>query len=565
MKILSAVLLAAAVSVAVTLSSYAAPSRLSGPGIHLPDPAADGPSRSTPLGPLPDPVPSLSAPALGDPPPAIDPPAPGAGYLIITDAPLIGQFERFAAWKRRQGTPTEVRTLASIRSDYRDAHDDAERIRLAIRDAYARGTRWVLLGGDTEVIPTRIVYSRFLAEVAPYDAEFPSDFYFACLDGSWNADGDDRFGEAPAPNEPGDDVDLVPEVFVGRAPVRTAAEARVFVEKTIDYAGGRAVPESRQTLFMAEVLLPDSWQPGQSPLLDFARNVDQFLRFPPGLGLANVRLFENHADPAYLPGALPENLASVLDHLGRGYPLSVFLGRGAPLAMSVGPDLMHFEDVATLRNRDALTHLIQFTSKTHDISHDCIGEEFLRNAQGGAVTSMGPSALTFAGQDAQAMQQYLRLWLSGPLETAGELAAAHRVGAFPEYAECVILLGDPQLPIFPSTPAAHRNARGTLDERDDAAEVLLASAVPRPNPTRDRVTIGVELGALAQIQPLYVAVYDLAGRRVRTLTGCVIDRNRLAATWDLRDEGGHRVDQGVYFVSIRLGEAKRVARLLVVP
>jgi hypothetical protein len=47
--------------------------------------------------------------------------------------------------------------------------------------------------------------------------------------------------------------------------------------------------------------------------------------------------------------------------------------------------------------------------------------------------------------------------------------------------------------------------------------------------------------------------------------GCVVDGNRLAASWDLRDEGGRRVGQGVYFVSIRLGDAKRVARLLVVP
>ena len=69
--------------------------------------------------------------------------------------------------------------------------------------------------------------------------------------------GDDRFGEGwSSVTEDGDDVDLMPELYAGRAPVSTPAEAAVFVDKTLRYeqqsATGNGYPAS--TLFLAERL-----------------------------------------------------------------------------------------------------------------------------------------------------------------------------------------------------------------------------------------------------------------------------------------------------------------------
>ncbi len=66
------------------------------------------------------------------------------------------------------------------------------------------------------------------------ECHLPTDAYFACLDGSWNRDGDKRWGE-PTDGDQGDEVDLLAEVWVGRAPVDTPDEAASFVEKTIRY------------------------------------------------------------------------------------------------------------------------------------------------------------------------------------------------------------------------------------------------------------------------------------------------------------------------------------------
>ncbi|MGC9307948.1 MAG: C25 family cysteine peptidase, partial [Thermoplasmatota archaeon] len=66
----------------------------------------------------------------------------------------------------------------------------------------------------------------------------PSDLYYACLDGSYNYDGDENWGEAYEDGDEGqrNDVDLFAEVYVGRAPVDDATEVSNFVQKTLNYA-----------------------------------------------------------------------------------------------------------------------------------------------------------------------------------------------------------------------------------------------------------------------------------------------------------------------------------------
>jgi hypothetical protein len=124
-----------------------------------------------------------------------------------------------------------VRTVEWIRQNYPNGVDPAEQIRTFIRDAYDNwGTVWVLLGGDTDVVPLRYATHHFNN---PPD-QIPADYYFGCLDGNWNGDGDWYFGESGAPPN-GDGADLVPDVFVGRATVSTPASAATFVAKINNY------------------------------------------------------------------------------------------------------------------------------------------------------------------------------------------------------------------------------------------------------------------------------------------------------------------------------------------
>src|SRR5262249_14356391 len=82
-------------------------------------------------------------------------------YAVITNDALAPPVQELADWKTQSGVPAVVRTVSFIRQQYPFGADDAERIRLFIRDAYSRwGTKWVLLGGDTEIIPERLAFNQ---------------------------------------------------------------------------------------------------------------------------------------------------------------------------------------------------------------------------------------------------------------------------------------------------------------------------------------------------------------------------------------------------------------------
>ena len=125
-------------------------------------------------------------------------------YVIVTNDSMAPEFQRLADWKTQTGIPAVVRTIATIRQQYPNGTDDADRMRQFFRDAYARwGTKWVLIGGDVEILPTRLAYTTF------YGSEkIACDMYFSCLDGNWNDNGNGIYGEGWVDSTmPGDSVD----------------------------------------------------------------------------------------------------------------------------------------------------------------------------------------------------------------------------------------------------------------------------------------------------------------------------------------------------------------------
>ena len=70
--------------------------------------------------------------------------------------------------------------------------------------------------------------------VTYYEDTMPADLYYACLDGPYNYDNDGYWGE-PHDGTDGGDVDLIADVYVGRACVGSTAEVNNFVTKTVAY------------------------------------------------------------------------------------------------------------------------------------------------------------------------------------------------------------------------------------------------------------------------------------------------------------------------------------------
>ncbi|MFH1014140.1 MAG: C25 family cysteine peptidase, partial [Thermoplasmatota archaeon] len=113
--------------------------------------------------------------------------------------------------------------------------DTSARIRNYIRYAYMElGTEYVLLGGDADItnesqniIPARGLFANESGlplishgiTLAEEEDDIPSDVYYACLDGTFNYDMDEHFGESKDRNDITliDEADLLSEISVGRA------------------------------------------------------------------------------------------------------------------------------------------------------------------------------------------------------------------------------------------------------------------------------------------------------------------------------------------------------------
>ena len=155
---------------------------------------------------------------------------PGPELIIITSTDLFETFEELARFRNETGISTSVIDVDSIYARY-SGEDQPEQIRNYLSDFYNLGGKYVLLGGDETIIPPRYLY-YYNTSTPPSDPYvlMPSDLYYADLDGVWDADGDGIWGE-PTHDEP----DIVPELKVGRLPVRKPESAARYISKLIMY------------------------------------------------------------------------------------------------------------------------------------------------------------------------------------------------------------------------------------------------------------------------------------------------------------------------------------------
>ncbi len=163
------------------------------------------------------------------------PPGGPFDYVIITSSALRAAFQTLADHKTARGVAATVVTTDTIYAGFTgtETGDNPDKIRDFIRQARNTwNTRYILIGGDVDQVPFRGGYGYVSAEYV--DNAIPTDMYYACLDGPWNNDGDSIWGESNDGNK-GKDIDLYPDVFVGRAPASSATEAAHFVAKTILY------------------------------------------------------------------------------------------------------------------------------------------------------------------------------------------------------------------------------------------------------------------------------------------------------------------------------------------
>ncbi len=382
-------------------------------------------------------------------------------YLIVTREALATPFQRLADHRTSLGMPAVVKTVEWIEANYRHGADVQETIRIFLRDAYARwGVEYVLLGGDTDVLPARFATSSLLPTGS---MEVPADLYFACLDGNWNADGDYRYGESYySATYPGDDADFADELLVGRAPVSLSSEADAFVDKVIAYErqlAGTAWPN--RMLFAADVLYPQDFDLGDLVSLDGATFAEQIIAnsLTPCTSVTTSRLYENY--PTY-PGALRLTKTAFTDSVNSGhFGLVNQIGHGFFFNMELGDENFVVSDADLLTNdgHNFLLYALNCASAAFDYA--CLLERFVKNPHGGSIASIGSSREAFPYTASNYQDEFFATLFCRGSHRLGDLMSLSRLpmlaNTFYETFDRwtflnYTLLGDPGTPIWNGSP-----------------------------------------------------------------------------------------------------------------
>jgi hypothetical protein len=461
-------------------------------------------------------------------------------YVIITSEALSDAFTPLAEWKTLKGARTLLVTVEYIDQHY-SGEDLPERIRNFIIDAYQSGSlRWVLLGGDTNVVPERVAWAMDCeAGMMPDENDIRADLYYADLDGTWDANANGTYGEVD------DEVDLYPEVLVGRAPVEDVGEAEAFVAKLLAYERWPTSDYQTNFLMSADVLWHD-------PFTDASIGAEMIdsLYIPPRFDpITKLYQTQGNSTPGNIVAALNEG-QNFYNHDSHCFYDVMGAGTG---------NLGNY-DMDNLSNGERNGILYSIGCWPAAFDYDCIAEHFVTNPDGGGIAFLGNSRYGWGspgnpgfGYSERYVHQYYRyLFLEDYTRPSAALAMSKAYFASRSQTENVYrihqyqvnLLGDPEMRLWTDIPAAV-----TVDHPDSVSDL------EQPVPIAVRTSSGPVPRARVCVtgDSLYqVGFTDDAGRV--TLTASAASEDSLLITVTARDimpyEGVIRVGHTGPYVTI---------------
>ena len=177
--------------------------------------------------------------------------------VIITHPDFVGKCEELAEWKSNTGISTKIVDTTWINNNYAgfDGNDLQAKIKKCINDNYWGGTRYIILAGDVDKVPTRYAYVN---DIYQDDGKYvPCDLYYADLcdwDTHPTPNGDGFYGVMDVSGVvPTDTPDMRPDVSIGRLPASSKAELNTLIDKIVKYEINAYNPDwNKKTTLVAD-------------------------------------------------------------------------------------------------------------------------------------------------------------------------------------------------------------------------------------------------------------------------------------------------------------------------
>jgi len=321
--------------------------------------------------------------------------------LIITSDALEPYAVQLAAYKNSTGISSRAVNLTWVYKNY-GGIDRPEQIRNCIKGFVAAyGITYVTIFGDADQVPVRYAFVNDTQSGEPF---VPTDLYYSDLDGTWDDNNDGIYGDQRY-----DNVDGIPDVYVGRIPPSLASYAQTAVDKIIGYQQQFNASESwtRRVVLAAGTGSGDGFSNPFGIAFPFLKNYTANININKDI----VKLYEAYGNLS---------TGSMSSEINRGALFVNFAGHGSPgvwLFYWVNPWLGWYNgygiaDVQALTNGFKLpvvTTMACSTARFDD--QECIGEWFVLQPNGGSIAYFGSTRIAWGYAD-----QWITTGLMGEID-----------------------------------------------------------------------------------------------------------------------------------------------------
>jgi uncharacterized repeat protein (TIGR01451 family) len=359
----------------------------------------------------------------------------GADYIVITHEDFGQAIAPLVDYHAAQGLRVVTVGITDVYDEFNSGVFDPQAIRDFLDYAYHHWTPpaplYVLLVGDANYdyqdyldtgrknyVPTHLFESPSIGQTS-------SDNWFVSVSGD----------------------DPLPDMFIGRLPVQTPAQASLLVNKALTYEQNPPPGDWRQkTLFIAGADQDDV----------FEIISDELIAALPANYTAQ-RMYPTAYPYAYDP--TPDIIAAI----NRGTSIVNHVGHGSVNGLGQWPGgetIFLVEDIAQLQNGSIYPFLAVGNCYGGLFSYprdETFAEEFVRHQNGGGVAAFSPTGIGYAYWHEATLRALYetffddRIYRLGPATTAARIAAFTQTG-WSEPVETFTLLGDPALALQVAQP-----------------------------------------------------------------------------------------------------------------